>query len=30
MSAEQGKTLHFPPRGLDTFVPKVARGEWRW
>jgi len=30
MSAEQGKTLRFPPRGLDAFVPKVARGEWRW
>jgi predicted dehydrogenase len=29
MSAEQGKTLSFPPRGLDKFVPKVARGEWR-
>jgi predicted dehydrogenase len=29
MSAEQGRTLSFPPRGLDKFVPKVARGEWR-
>ena len=28
MSAEQGKTLEFPPPGLDTFVPAVARGEW--
>ncbi len=27
-SAEQGKTLSFPVRGLDTFVPAVARGEW--
>ena len=27
-SAEQGKTLEFPPRGLDKFVPKVAKGEW--
>jgi predicted dehydrogenase len=27
-SAEQGKTLAFPPRGLDRFVPKVALGEW--
>ena len=27
-SAEQGKTLDFPPRGLDKFVPAVARGEW--
>ncbi|CAN5137037.1 Gfo/Idh/MocA family oxidoreductase [soil metagenome] len=25
MSAERGKTLQFPPRGLDTFVPEVAR-----
>ncbi len=29
MSAEQGKTLDFPPPGLDTFVPAVARGVWR-
>jgi predicted dehydrogenase len=29
MSAEQGKTLDFPPKGLDTFVPAVARGEWQ-
>ena len=28
-SAEQGKTLEFPPKGLDKFVPKVATGEWR-
>ena len=28
-SAERGKTLAFPPRGLDTFVPAVARGEWK-
>lgn len=28
-SAEQGKTLDFPPRGLDRFVPAVAKGEWR-
>ena len=27
-SAEEGKTLDFPPRGLDKFVPAVARGEW--
>ena len=27
-SAEQGKTLAFPPRGLDQFVPAVARGAW--
>jgi predicted dehydrogenase len=29
MSAEQEKTLTFPPRGLDSFIPAVARGEWR-
>ena len=28
-SAEQGKTLSFPPKGLDKFVPAVARGEWK-
>jgi len=28
-SAEQGKTLTFPPTGLDRFVPAVARGAWR-
>jgi len=27
-SAEQGKTLSFPPRGLEKFSPAVARGEW--
>jgi len=28
MSAEAGKTIAFPPSGLDTFIPAVARGEW--
>ncbi len=28
MSAEQEKTLTFPPPGLESFVPAVARGEW--
>ena len=28
-SAEQGKTLEFPPKGLDKFMPAVARGTWR-
>jgi predicted dehydrogenase len=28
-SAEQGKTLRFPPAGLDRFVPKVAKGTWK-
>jgi predicted dehydrogenase len=27
-SAEEGRTLEFPPRGLDKFVPAVARGAW--
>jgi hypothetical protein len=29
MSAEQGRTLDFPPKGLDNFVPAVARGAWQ-
>ena len=29
MSAEQGRTLDFPPPGLDTFVPAVAQGTWK-
>ncbi len=28
-SAERKETLHFPPPGLDRFVPKVAKGTWR-
>jgi predicted dehydrogenase len=28
-SAEQGKTLDFPPAGIETFVPAVARGVWK-
>ncbi|OGT99585.1 MAG: dehydrogenase, partial [Gemmatimonadetes bacterium GWC2_71_10] len=28
-SAELGTTLAFPPRGLDRFVPKVAKGTWK-
>lgn len=28
-SAEQGKTLAYPPPGLDDFVPAVAQGKWR-
>jgi predicted dehydrogenase len=28
-SAEERRTLDFPPDGLDSFVPAVARGEWR-
>jgi len=28
-SAELGKTIAFPPRGIDKFVPAVARGTWR-
>ena len=28
-SAEQGKTLDFPPPGIETFVPDVARGGGR-
>jgi len=28
MSAEQEKTIPFPPPGLEDFVPAVAKGEW--
>ena len=28
-SAEEGRTVEFPPQGLEDFVPAVARGEWR-
>ena len=28
-SAEQGRTLAYPPPGLDDFVPAVAQGKWR-
>jgi predicted dehydrogenase len=28
MSAEKGRTLDFPPKGLDKFSPEVARGKW--
>ncbi len=28
MSAEQGKTIPFPPPDLESFVPAVAKGEW--
>jgi len=28
MSAEQDKTIQFPPEGLEDFVPAVAKGEW--
>ena len=28
MSAEQDKTIKFPPEGLEDFVPAVAKGEW--
>jgi predicted dehydrogenase len=29
MSAQSGRTLEFPPRGLDKFVPDVAKGKWK-
>ena len=28
-SAEEGRTLAFPPPGLDQFVPAVAKGTWK-
>jgi predicted dehydrogenase len=29
MSAEQGRTLEFPPKDLDSFLPAVAKGTWK-
>jgi len=29
LSAEQGRTLEFPPPGIERFVPAVAQGNWR-
>jgi predicted dehydrogenase len=29
MSAEQGRTLDFPPKDIDAFVPAVAKGTWK-
>jgi predicted dehydrogenase len=29
LSAEQGRTVTFPEPALESFVPAVARGEWR-
>ncbi len=28
MSAEQDKTVPFPPPGLESFIPAVAQGRW--
>jgi len=28
MSAEEGRTIEFPPKNLDSFIPAVARGKW--
>ena len=28
-SAEEGRTLDFPPKGLEAFVPAVAKGTWK-
>lgn len=28
-SAEEGRTLDFPPAGLSTYKPAVARGDWK-
>ncbi|NUR34140.1 MAG: Gfo/Idh/MocA family oxidoreductase [Gemmatimonadaceae bacterium] len=28
-AAEEGRTLDFPPKGLDEFKPAVARGAWK-
>lgn len=29
MAAESGRTVDFPPRSLESFVPAVARGTWK-
>ncbi len=29
MSAQKGETIEFPPEGLDTFIPDVAKGVWK-
>jgi len=29
MAAESGRTLEFPPRGLEKFRPAVAKGTWK-
>lgn len=28
-SAEERRTLEYPPAGVESFIPAVARGEWR-
>ncbi|MDA1081377.1 MAG: Gfo/Idh/MocA family oxidoreductase [Gemmatimonadetes bacterium] len=28
-SAEQGKTLAYPPKGIEKYIPKVAEGTWK-
>jgi hypothetical protein len=28
MSIEKERTVLFPPDGLETFIPAVAKGEW--
>lgn len=28
-SAEQGKTLAYPPKGIEKYVPGVAKGTWK-
>ncbi|GAI70163.1 unnamed protein product, partial [marine sediment metagenome] len=29
MAAERGKKLKFPPKGLEKFVPQVAKKTWK-
>jgi len=29
MSAEKGQTVEFPPAGLESFTPAVAKGSWK-
>ena len=28
-SAEEGRTIEYPPKGIDEFIPAVAQGKWK-
>jgi predicted dehydrogenase len=28
-SAEEGRTIEYPPKGIDEFIPAVALGKWK-
>jgi hypothetical protein len=29
MSAEQGREIDWKPEGLESYIPPVARGDWK-